>query len=337
MSGKVIYADLSLEGINLELATKSKADALASISLLLAGLVLHQPDGERVTVMLELDEFAFGRKAFKQAQAAPLGKSKYKISIGVGLIIQLSVIARSIAADETQLRGRTKSRLLQKDVRGDGREKALADFVFHFMVTFIVWHEVSHILLGHIDWLQHSTGLGIINEFSVEPMPDNEFTRRQTLEADADRQAAIFTASTIDNAAEKNLYLRYMSRTDLFYDIGYIHGALFGFLDAIDGRPAENRRLHPKADIRLGVALGFVLDYLNKIYPQSARLLHQQVIAGGLTALSRILHQEKQGLDPCAIYAFMSQNGKRMEHMDIRRFQHKVSSAMPGSFQIVGM
>lgn len=333
-SGKIVYANISLKGLTLEIATRRKDEAMQTIRKVLNGLILHHPKGEKVFVEVELDDFALGKPIFKQASAAPVSPGRYKISIGVGLITQLSVIARAIAADRNELRGRTKTQLLRKDVRNTGREDALADFVFHFMLCFVLWHEVSHVALGHLDWLQQKTGLNIINEFGYEPMPDNIFTQLQSLEADADRQAALWTASMIDHAAQTNPFLRYTSRADLFYDVGYIYGALFGFLDSVDSRPDVSKRKHPKANIRLAVALAFVENYLMQSDADAAKYLQQQVIAGGISALSRSIHEEKEVLDPFAILAFMSENGKRLDKMEIRAFQHRVSSGDESSFYV---
>jgi hypothetical protein len=334
-NGKVIHADVSLQGLTLDIAAKRKDEALPTVRKVLDGLLLHLPTGERVYVDVELDDLALGAPIFKQASAAPLGLGKYKISIGVGLVTQLSVIARSMAADKNELRGRTKTQLLRADVRSAGRESALADFVFHFMLCFVLWHEVAHVALGHLDWLKQKTDLNIITEFGYVPMPDNVFTQLQTLEADADRQASLWCTSMIDYAAQSNPFLRYTSRADLFYDIGYIYGTLFGFLDAVDSRPEVSKRKHPKSDIRLGVALAFIEDYLNKTHVHSAKLLQKQVISGGINALSRSIHNKKELLDPFAIFAFMSENGTRLDKMGIRSFQHKVSSAAIGSFHVL--
>lgn len=333
--GKIIYADVSLKGLTLDIATSKKRDAIPTIEKILQGLTLHLPTGEKVSVQVELDDFAIGTPIFKQASAAPLGKGQYKISLGVGLLVQLSVIARGVAADKNALKGRTKTQLLRQDVRTAGRESALGDFVFHFMLCFIVWHEVSHIALGHLDWLNKKVGLNIINEFGYEPMPENIFTQLQTLEADADRQASLWCTSTIEYAAKYNPFLKYTSRGDLFYDIGYIFGALFGFLDAVDARPDESKRKHPKANIRLGVALAFVLDYLKRTDCDAENILRKQVIAGGMNALSQSLHEEKELFDPLAIYAFMSENGTRLTKMGVRGFQHRVSASEEGTFKIV--
>lgn len=333
-NNKIIYADISLNGVTLEIAERRKSDAIPTIKAVLGGLNLHLPDGKKVEIEVELDDLAIEKPIFRQASAAPIGPGKYKINIGVGLIIQLSVIGRAIASDKHKLKGRTKTQMLRKDARNAGRGDALSDFVFHFMVCFVLWHEVAHIALGHLDWLKQKSGLNIINEFGYEPMPDDVFTQLQTLEADADRQASLWSASMIDYAVQENPFLRYTSRADLFYDIGYIYGALFGFMDAVDPRPENGMRKHPKANIRLGVALAFVEDYVKRSDPDAAKHLQSQVIAGGIDALSRSIHEKKEVFDPFAIFAFMSENGKRLDKMGVRNFQHKVSSGEGSSFHI---
>lgn len=334
MSSKIVYADVSLKGFTLEAATHIKNEALPTISKLLGNLFLRDRSQRPVTVSVELDELAYDKKIFRQAKATRLGDGRYLIEIGVGLIGQLSLIAKSIAADKHVLRGRTKCTLLDAAVRNDGREKALGDFVFHYMLTFVMWHEVAHVALGHLDWLEKNAQLNAIEEFGQDQIPESEFIRYQTLEGDADRQASLWTAAVTDYTISSNPFLRYPILADAFYDIGYIYGALFVFLDSVDDGVPLPLRKHPKADVRLGIALSFVEQYLAQYHKDSSSTLMQEVYAGGMKAVSKILHAEKRPFDVFGVAKFMTENGRRIDAMQIRSLQHSVTNSSDGSFNV---
>lgn len=332
MGSKIIYADVSLKDFNLDAATRVKNDALPTISRLLGNISLRDSSQRPVTVSVDLDEFAYDKKIFKQAKATRLGDARYLIEIGVGLLGQLSLIAKAIAAGKHELRGRTKCRLLGAATRKDGREKALGDFIFHYMLTFVMWHEVAHITLGHLDWLEKSARLNAIEEFGENEIPQSEFIKYQTLEGDADRQASLWTAAVTDYTISSNPFLRYPILADAFYDIGYIYGALFAFLDSVDEDVPLALRKHPKADVRLGIALSFVDQYLFQYRKDSRSLLLQQVYAGGIKAISKIQHVEKRPFDVIGAAQFMAENGHRIDALQLRSLQHSVTNSSNGSF-----
>ncbi|NOT20421.1 MAG: hypothetical protein HOP24_09155 [Sideroxydans sp.] len=334
MNSKIVYTDVSLKGFNLEAATKVKNDALPTISKLLCNLTLHDHSGKPVSVSVDLNEFDYDKEIFMQAKATRLGEANYMIEIGVGLLAQLSLIAKSIAADKQVLRGRTKSKLLDADIRKDGREKALSDFIFHYMLTFVMWHEVAHVALGHLDWLNKNSQLNVIEEFGQEKFCEVNCVQYQTLEGDADRQASLWTSAMIDYSISSNPFLRYPILTDAFHDIGYIYGALFVFLDSVDKEISQSSRKHPKADVRLGIALSFVEEYLIKFHKDSHSTLMQQVYAGGFKALATILHAEKRPFDVSGVANFMAQNGHRIDAMKLRSLQHSVTNSLGGSFVV---
>ncbi|PRF33822.1 hypothetical protein C6Q08_11565 [Burkholderia multivorans] len=332
----VLFADVSLNGLTLDIAYQNKLFALPTVQRLVQKMALRLPDGVPVRVDIELDEFAVNKPIFRGARATFVAPGRYKVEIGVGLITQLSVVSRCIAFDKSHLRGRTKAKLLRQDVRRSGRANVLADCAFHYMLTFVLWHEIAHIALGHLDWLKARTGMGIIDEFGTQPMPDTKYTHSQTLEADADRQASIWTAAVIEAVTQNNHLLYYPALPDLFYDIGYIYGALFGFLDSVDSRQPDTERYHPTADIRLGIVLAFVNDYLLRTHKDAAPKLRQEVIAGGMSALQCMLYQEKRPYDIFRTPEFMAGNGRRLAELGVRRLQHRVETSDISSFVVLG-
>ena len=124
---------------DLKSATRVKNEFLPIISKLLGKLALRDHVGRDVYVFVEVDDLAYGKPIFTQARASKIGDARYKIGIGVGLLEQLSLVAKAIAADKYALRGRTKTKLIDPDIRDDGRAKALGDFASYFLYYGMRW------------------------------------------------------------------------------------------------------------------------------------------------------------------------------------------------------
>jgi hypothetical protein len=336
MRGKIIYTNVSLEGVSPEILSAWKNEAWPTISATANAFSLFLPDGGSVKATIEIIEDKNNERVFKSALVAynRANPSEYTMQIGAGLLVQLSVIARSIAADPTQLKATTKAKLLTPEVKAMGRTEAVGQFVFHFMLQFIILHEIAHIVLGHLTWLDSESGISMINEVEFAPLPDDEYANRQVLEADADRQAASWASGLVDYAMKSNPYWRYTTDADLFHDIGYIYGALFMFLDAIDVDKPEEFRTHPKASIRLGIALAFVESFLEKYLPDATNILVQKTMEGGIRAISHSHHEKKEPYDPMQVVHFMFQTGKRLDEMEIRKNLLSVKQGGNTSFQL---
>lgn len=331
---KIIYASLDQKGLTGDQAATHKADALMSISHLVERLHFTDSTGIPIQVEVNIDAINHDKAIFSQASVSSPDTQKYRIDIGAGLLAQIDTVARSLAADKSLLRGRTRSTLLDGSVRPDGREKALSDFVFHYMVMFIFWHEVAHIAMGHLDWLSKYQQGNKLVEFGVRGMTPENCAARRTLEADADKMAATWTASQIDYALQHNPFLRYRSVADAMYDVGLIYGALFLFLDSIDKDIPFEERTHPDAQIRMGIAWSFVQDYLDKFHRDASAILQSEVYGGGIAALKHIVHPLRKSLDIFRIAEFISGNGKAIEKLGVRQFQHR-GAVGPSSFTIL--
>lgn len=335
MPRKVIYADLSLATLTLDQAAAIKSKASETISKLLGSMELRDRDGHRLTVDVELHDFPPENPIFRSARAARRDGTRHTITLGVGLLAQLHLLARTIAADPKELRGRTAATILTALGRKDGREAILAEFCFHYMLTFVLWHEVAHIALGHLAWLSETHSLGVLDEASTPTKTPEELLTYRTLEADADRQASMWTAGIVDLSLSQNEHLRYRSLADAFFDVGYIYGAMFCFLDSIDSDVPEDQRKHPRPHIRLAVALSFVQDYLRKYHPSASEVLQKQVYEGGIGALKRILYADKRPVDLLRLVSFMAENGERIERLGVRKFQCQISTAKSALFAVV--
>ena len=333
MPSKLIYADLSLHALTLKDIEPIKKRATETLTHLLKTTQIFSPLGEQVFVSVNFFDIDNRAVIFRSACAAPASANHYTITFGGGLLARLYTLAQAISADKTVLRGHGRTKLRNSEARDAGRAKVLHELCFHIMLLFVYWHETAHIVLGHLDWLGSHSGVDSIDEFSLPSEPIDTLLYRRTLEADADRQAAIWSCATVE-VALKNSLIQYASLIDVFHDVGYIYAALFCFFDSVDTQVADELRKHPKPHIRLATSLSFCQDYFSKYHSDASQRLQNSVYEGGMSALRHMHYESRKPLDPLEIINFMGTNGTRIEEMKLRAFQQSMDVGVPSSFSV---
>lgn len=335
MPPKVIYVNLALDSITLDAINPIREQATETLKRFLSPCLIKNFAGKDVRIVVDFADIDPELDIFRTARAAPKGESSYAITFGGGLLARLYTLAQAIAADKSVLRGHMQAKSQCRDAQIAGRTEVLHQFCFHAMLIFIAWHEVAHVVLGHLDWLGAHLGVDSIDELSSPVNQHETFLHRRTMEADADRQAALWSCATLDVAMTGNPLLQYSSLRDLFYDAGYIYSGLFCFLDSVDNKVSDELRRHPKPHIRLAIVLSFFEDYFRKHHRDAAQVLQRAVYEGGLRALRNLQYENKEPFDFAATASFIASNGDRIEKMGLRKFQHTMRSESPGSFSFV--
>ena len=78
--------------------------------------------------------------------------------------------------------------------------------VYYLTSYYILLHEISHILLGHCDYVQDELSIDSLNEFETNPEPMSEKNKkiRKAFEAEADRQAGEYLTAFFDYSLGKS-------------------------------------------------------------------------------------------------------------------------------------
>ena len=332
---KILYLDLNAIP-PADYVARLKDDVILHLTALVSSLSFVDAAGDRVRILVNVDAANYDRpKMFFNARARRTTFGAYEVMLGGGLLARLDVLAQALAADRDVLRGSRKSKLLDPAVRAEGRQKVMAKFAFYFLLDFVFWHETAHIFLGHVDWLSKALGVDDLPELFADSVDPVEAERRRVLETDADRQSVIWAAASFDVSLKTNPFLSYTSDADAFFDFGVLSAALFMLFDAFDTGVAADLRSHPDNHRRVGVMLAFVEDYLGKYRADARSQLHQQCIAGGLSALQKLLHSNKRAFDVMDVFRFIGETGTRIEQLGFRSFQLKPGRAGSTSFEFV--
>jgi hypothetical protein len=326
----IIYVDASTDQITFDQCCKFKAEALPTFKILAQHQLVTRPDGRQVKIAVKINEFAKGSPSFENASARKISDTEYCIDIGIGLIARISIMGRAIATDPSVLRGH-KGIILDKTALDSGHSKVLGDFAFHYVLSLLFWHEVAHIVLGHVDWVAKTNGT-LLREFKNSSIQPIYLETRRALEADADRIAGKWFASVADLSLRDNSILKYVSTKDVFFDIGYFVGSFFQLTESLDNELPDTNKVHPNALKRTAVVWSFIDEYLQQYHPSSYLSLQKAVYAGGFEAFKHIIHTNKSDFNLLEIADFIAGCDAVIKRSGVRGMQFSMVKSGLSSF-----
>lgn len=266
------------------------------------------------------------RDAFFNAKARRIQDHHYEIVVGGGMLVHLDLIAQTLVADDTALRGLRRGCLLNDEARKVGVGNILHDFNFHYLVGGIFWHEFAHIFLGHLDWLKEKRDGSYMCELHMKPLTDEEAEDYQMLEGDADRHAANFLLTSFDHSLSNNPYFRYQSEDDKFFDFGYMVASLFEVFHALENEVPSATRTHPENDVRTMISVHYLSQYLDQYRNTQADALKVACAKGAGAARERTFYANKRPPDEMSIVLKAFEVDFRPQQMGVRKHQLKLST-----------
>lgn len=313
-----------------------RLQAAGHLAGLTSRLGFKNRQGRLISIEIAVDAVDPSNRYFYNACAAPAGENTYKVRLGGGLLARLDALSRALTADRSILKGCTRTILLTGQVRKHGRPKAMADFAFYCLLDLVFWHEVAHIVLGHVDWLISTFGCRDLAEMAMTALTPDEIAARIALEGDADRQSALWSVSMFDYIMDRNDHLRYQAKADAFHDFGYLASALFMMLDGLRSEAGhEGPSTHPENNERIGMLAIFSEAYLRGAYSAASKhSLHESIVQGVAQALRHIIHANRQPLNLLEIVRFAASNTETVERLGVRRFQLVANPDFASSFDL---
>lgn len=204
----------------------------------------------------------------------------YKIRMDAGLSYCLWLASRAFAYDEFGLlpwieQCTIDEELLKKLGKKLNKQEILDDLAYSISSYLIILHEISHVTLGHLDYLNEKMGLDYLSEFQDEKeeySPD-EIRIRKALEAEADRQAGQWLVGIFEFVLGKagvGELLSFPSRLHAYEFYVYTVVNTFRVLQDLSQRKGV---IHPKPNERLYILIGSVSKYFSQNLPDQ----HEQI------------------------------------------------------------
>ncbi|CAE6729713.1 hypothetical protein R75461_03630 [Paraburkholderia nemoris] len=312
------------EDVTVEVIKRLRDDALGHVRSLTPKMRLVTKADDPLAVEVDIDTNPKDRFRFYNAYAGKVDQHRYRIRIGAGLLLQFDVFAQAMVADETVLKGMRSARFLTDAARALGKARLLHDFFFHFMVSAVFWHELAHIVLGHLDWLGAQGSEQALFELPMAASHEDVRGASQSLEYDADRQASKWLLAVVDLALSNNPSLRYAEDADRFYDFGFLIGFIFRALDALESKIPDCKRVHPDNNVRTLASLHYLDTYFDQY--RSSRKVEYRIacLEGAKAALQSVLHDQIRLPDQAEIILNCARADMTIETLGVRAHQLKL-------------
>jgi Peptidase family M48 len=156
-----------------------------------------------------------------------------------------------------------------------------ASTLFEQAVLFLVGHEIAHITLGHVDYLQSKTSAALVAELGQNAVDPSALIERQCLEAHADMRAVLSRFASLQlshanqNPAPAPWSARPLSEAHLIFLWAFAMNSLFQLFGDVrfNARPAAPES-YPPLPLRRAMAsvtaYAVVIDHWNSALKEQA-------------------------------------------------------------------
>lgn len=246
---------------------------------ILTTLKIKTPDGKQVQIKLFV-EVATPERVRAYAVRVSKNPNVYEIRMTAGLSYNLWLASRALASDATYLSWIKKIKILDSKQRKFGRKELLADYAYYLASYLILLHEISHVVLGHCDYVQDEMGFSALDEFEDEKkvLTDKEIRIRRAFEAEADRQAGEFLTGFFESSlGERGLgmHIQFPSRKHVYEFYTYAVTLVFVLLQQLTQRKGV---VHPKPNERQYIVISALSKYFEKYKPEQLSLINDHAV-----------------------------------------------------------
>lgn len=281
--------------------------------------------GAKTAIKLNVDAVN-GARSIAYAKALNIKEGHYYIELGAGLSYQIWLASRAFETEYDFFRWLPQIKIKNKALRSLGRRRLLADFAYHVCSYAVILHEVSHILLGHNDYLASKRANSTLDEFSgAAEMSLDDIEIMRAFEADADRQAAELLMIFLEGSAGADglgIDIRFPSRAAFYeFTVYAITSLMVVIQQALGGGETST---HPKPNTRQFIYYSSMSLYLEKTNPELFSAFEKRFPQWGVNAGIKmgILNAD----NPVALVTEaqkLSEVGEILKKAGVHAFKHK--------------
>lgn len=211
----------------------------------------------------------------------------YEVRMSAGLSFSLWTVSRTFSIpDYDILPWIEECKINAKNHQGCNKKNILSDYAFLIGSYYILLHEIAHIVLGHLDYLNDAMNLGYLSEFQDEKRQYSaqELKIRKAFEAEADRQAGQWLVGFFETLFNKYYIgelFSFPSRIHAYEFYVYAIVAVFRLLQDFTRREGI---IHPKPNERLYILVASLSQYFKQNIPDEHDEMYFHVIKSCLEA-----------------------------------------------------
>ncbi|NBD21872.1 hypothetical protein GTZ97_14520 [Aquabacterium fontiphilum] len=258
------------------------------------------------------------------AEPIVLGSS-YRIVLSAGLSYRLWLASRFVLTDYEYFSWVGQCKVLKREGTPSRKER-LADFSFYIATYYILLHELAHIVLGHCDYFNKTTG-SAVDEFgsSGYVLTPEQLRISRGLEAEADRQAGEWLLAFFEGAlgpTGRGVDITFPSRVAAYEFYTYAITSVFVLFQQLTQRMGKR---HPLPNERQYVVLTGIGTFLKRFKPQELDTLFPRVTLFMSDAGRRMgLLGAQTPLETAKVAMGMVYVDDVIKETKIRDFQHRV-------------
>ncbi|WP_141243740.1 hypothetical protein [Pseudomonas indica] len=255
---------------------------------LLSRLKISTPHGDPVEIRLNVEAATHDKI---RAYARRVGNiPEYEIKMTAGLSYHLWLASRALASDVNYLPWIAQCKIKDSAQRKRGRREILADYAYHISTYMVLLHEISHVVLGHCDYVKDVMGFESLDEFQDEQkmMTQEEIKVRRAFEAEADRQAGEFLAGFFDSSlGEGGLggHITFPSRRHAYEFYVYCVTLAFVLIQQLSQRKGV---VHPLPNERQYIIVSAISGYMKIHKPEEMDCIQKHATASMIKAASKM-------------------------------------------------
>lgn len=288
------------------------------LNRILSNLTISTPSGKSTVIKLNIDN-SKSEKISAYAKRKSKEPGNYEVIINAGMSHYLRGYSSVFAFEELNLLSWTEQcKINDERIKKLGKKEILAGYAFFLGSYFILLHEISHIVLGHLDYL--------IDEIDKESRNSPENIKiKKAFEAEADRQAGELLLFFFENSLGKNGLggdLSFPSRLHVYEFYVYAITTVFRMLQDLSQKEGG---VHPKPNERLYTLIASLSKYFNQNLPDQHDRIYIHAVKSCLEAGKKL-----QLIDSYAPWTVI-QNAHNLAFVDrvvketnLRRYQHKL-------------
>lgn len=255
---------------------------------LLSRLKISTPRGEPVEIRLNVEAATHDQI---RAHAKRVGNiPTYEIKMTAGLSYHLWLASRALASDVNYLPWIAQCKIKDNTQRKRGRREILADYAYHMSTYMVLLHEISHVVLGHCDYVKDVMGFESLDEFQDEQkvMTQEEIRVRRAFEAEADRQAGEFLAGFFDSSLGESgvgEHITFPSRRHAYEFYVYCVTLAFVLIQQLSQRKGV---IHPLPNERQYIIVSAISGYMKIHKPGEMDFIQKHATTSMIKAASKM-------------------------------------------------
>jgi hypothetical protein len=297
------------------------------LNRLLNNLKITAPSGEITKIKLDID-MSNPEDIRAYAQKSKESPYNYEIRIGAKFSYCLWTVSRTFSLPELNiLPWLDECKIDDPRLENQTAGEILANLAFSVCLYCVVSHEISHIILGHIDYLNEAMKLEQLNELQdeKEKYSSEEIIIRKSFEAEADRQAGEFLMiffEQILGIKDFGGYFIFPSRVRAYEFYTYAITTMFRMFQDLSERKGV---IHPKPNERLHILIAVLSKYLIQNLPNERDEIYLHVLHSSIEASGKLLLVGSSDLLDVASNAYnLAFVDNVIKDKNFRKYQHKV-------------